>query len=102
MDAVLHQQRGVNVRAPINVRTRNHSRRPVNCRATHPLVRELFRVIDATPIALSDVARLSGVNDATINAWRNGYRLPAIDKLDAVARVFGRKLAIVEGGGHGE
>jgi hypothetical protein len=81
----------------IDVRAVKHSRTPNNCRANNPLVRELFRTIDATPISLEDVARLSGVNSATLGSWRTGDRLPAIDKLDAVARVFGLKLAITDG-----
>lgn len=89
--------RSATLRTPtgINVRMRTRGRNHASCRAINPLVRELFRTIDGTPIILKDVSRLADVNPRTLGSWRTGARLPAIDKLDAVARVFGLKLVLV-------
>lgn len=61
----------------------------------HPLVRELFEIMNEQHVAMRDAGKRAGVQFATISDWR--YRAnPSIVTLGAVLNVLGYELKIVK------
>lgn len=65
----------------------------------HPLVKRLFEEMNIQKPSLQKLGEKSGVNQATIQKWRNKQRA-TLDNIDAVFGVLGYRLTIerLEGG----
>jgi transcriptional regulator with XRE-family HTH domain len=61
----------------------------------HPLVRELFKLLNDRELMINDVAKPSGIARNTISEWRY-RRLPSVASLEAVLNAFGFELKIVK------
>lgn len=61
----------------------------------HPLVRQLFELMNDQKIMIADVAEPSGISRNTISEWRY-RRAPSVVSLEAVLNSFGYQLKIVK------
>ena len=61
----------------------------------HPLVRELFELMNHHGLMINDVAGPAGIARNTISEWRY-RRLPSVASLEAVLNAFGFELKIVK------
>ena len=60
----------------------------------HPLVRDLYQLMNANKILIKDLVQPSGVKATTISEWRY-RRTPNVASLEAVLNALGFKLDIV-------
>ena len=63
-------------------------------KSAHPLVKELFKVMNTHKLTLKDVASKSGVEARTISHWRYN-RSPTLLNFEATLNSIGYKLKIV-------
>jgi hypothetical protein len=61
----------------------------------HPLIRELYVLLDQNNADLQDVARRAGLGVNSITKWRT-ENTPSIANLEAVLNVIGKRLVIVD------
>ena len=69
------------------------NRRPAT--APVPLVKELFRLIDATELSLSAFGELCGYSIVSLSQWRHGRSRPTISAITDIAEAAGYRLELV-------
>jgi hypothetical protein len=61
----------------------------------HPLVQELYRLVDATGLPQSAIAARAGYNSRILTEWKR-RDTPMLAAFDNVLQALGKKLAIVD------
>lgn len=61
----------------------------------HPLVRQLFEIMQRERLGVLDMADKSGVNKNTLKDWRT-RSVPTVANLDACLHVLGYRLTVEE------
>jgi transcriptional regulator with XRE-family HTH domain len=63
----------------------------------HPVIDEIRMLMKDTGYSRKDLAEASGVSPSTLRAWDLGQTTrPQAPTLNAVARVFGKRLGLVD------
>ena len=70
-------------------------------RRCHPLVRELWHLMNRHEWLLSEVAHVSGISAATIKGWGRDKH-PNLDTFEAAAHALGYELRLVRARGEDE
>ena len=63
--------------------------------AAHPLVRQLFMLMNDQQMGQLDLAERTGINKNTLKDWRV-RTVPAVDNLEACLNVLGYQLKITK------
>lgn len=69
------------------------SRKPV--KAGHPLVRQMFGLMDKESVYGKDVCKRAGLHHNSVSDWRAGRKFPKLDALEAMLGAMGYELRIM-------
>lgn len=71
-----------------------HGRTRGEVRSALPIVRELFRYLDANRVSYADIAALAGVTPVTLGRWKSGAASPRWAELENVVMALHGKISI--------
>lgn len=58
----------------------------------HPIIQQLFELIDADPRSITQIARAAGVDESAVYGWRRGKHRPGVLIIDSVFNVLGYEI----------
>lgn len=58
----------------------------------HPIIQQLFELIDADPRTYREISRLAGINHRALGTWKSGRNRPRLMMVEAVLNVLGYEL----------
>jgi len=59
---------------------------------THPIIRQLFELIDADSRSITQIAIAAGVDASALYGWRRGRNRPGVLILESVFNVLGYEI----------
>lgn len=58
----------------------------------HPIIKQLFELIDADSRTITQIARAAGVTEKAVYDWRRGKHRPGVLILDSVFNTLGYEI----------